>query len=180
MWTLLSFSPFMEPQGAAENAGPGRSNKLGLCESDRGNKFKRQDPTGNTLRSCSKRQIGSAGPSTPKGERQQNHPELVEGEGRNLKECFSVGLHCQQWQLLTWKAMNTSGCFPAPLQVCPSTCTKLSQILAPQSVRANEVPQTPWETAEQSQQTVLKQMYHIHVSKKLFKLKNKKSERVSK
>ena len=31
---LLSFPPFMEPQGAAENASPGRSNKTRLCESD--------------------------------------------------------------------------------------------------------------------------------------------------
>lgn len=126
----------MEPQGAAGNAGPGRSNKLGLCESDRGNKFKRQGPGGNTLRSHWRRQIGSAGLGRLKGERQRNHPgflsresSIPKGAKRRMGRSSPLGcrgafpgMDCAVSTQLrhSWKAPDTSEGFSAPFAHQPA------------------------------------------------------------
>lgn len=126
----------MEPQGAAGNAGPGRSNKLRLCESDRGNKIQEtRSSRKHPLESFEKTNWKCKSPQTEGGEtakpsrtheRRKQQREAseeaarvvfnsgtaspIDAEELSARSDGAASTQCQ----LTWKATNTSGCFPAP------------------------------------------------------------------
>lgn len=122
MWTLLSFPPFMEPQGAAENASPGRSNKTRLCESD-GKQIQEKRPQRKhplewfekTNWKCKSQQ--TAKPSQAH-ERRRQQPEVMLFCGTAL--LMGAELLTSACAVATWKATSTYGCSPAPAQSHPS------------------------------------------------------------